>query len=276
MFTGCEGKGKDNLLDYIFNLSQMLKNERRNSLSKNYYSLLRSLRSFTDKDCIDFNEVNKEFVLRYARCLKQSGITDSTQSFYLRVLRSVLNKAGAEGLVGDSTGWFNEVNTSIYFPAKGVDIRLDRNLLLKIESLDLSGNELHALVRDMFMFGFYCGGMELVDIANLTAENVKDGLLSFRRRLKGNLRKVVLCDSALRILKRYCNTADSTHLFPFIDKFPNVLFSTLKNYESKSIKEIGRLIGFPKLSFGMNVTAYKSLVSNINIPELLLHDIRKS
>lgn len=56
--------------------------------------------------------------------------------------------------------------------------------MLKIENLDLNSNESLLLVRDMFIFGLYCGGMELVDVLHLTEESIRNGVLSFHCRLK--------------------------------------------------------------------------------------------
>lgn len=56
--------------------------------------------------------------------------------------------------------------------------------MLKIENLELNSNESRLLVRDMFIFGLYRGGMELVDVSHLTEEGIRNGVLSFHCRLK--------------------------------------------------------------------------------------------
>lgn len=209
---------------------------------------------------------------RYADWLKQTGITDSTQSFYLRSFRAILNKAHDEGLIESTSGWFHEVNTSVVNPAKTSDGQLDRDLILKIESLDLTDNRHAALVRDMFMFGFYCGGLELIDIANLEYINVQNGLLTYNRRLKGLERKVILGEQAKKIIKRYESQSDK-YLFPLLTLSENAMFATIRNNVGQSLKIIGKAVKYPRLSFSMNITAYHSLLSKVNIPELLLKTV---
>ncbi len=238
---------KDDMFEYILNLSQVLKNENRNSLAKNYLSLLSSLRTFVYEKDIDFKGIDRGFILRYAEWLKRSGISDSTQSFYLRNFRAILNKANRDGVIGDISGWFDEVNTRIHFTPTVPKGELDRNIILKIENLDLNSNESLSLVRDMFIFGFYCGGMELVDVAHLTEENIRNGVLSFHRRLKGHIKKVLLGSSALNILNKYA-CKSGVYLFPLLDKSHGILFSTAQNYVAKNMKEIGQIIGFPELT----------------------------
>lgn len=258
-----------NIYDYIFNLAQSLKNEKRISLARNFLSLLANLKLFAEGKELYFQEIDKDYVHRYADWLKQTGITDSTQSFYLRSFRAILNKAHDDGLIESTSGWFHEVNTSVVNPAKISDGKLNRKLMLKIKSLDLTDNRHAALVRDMFMFGFYCGGMELIDISNLEYANIQNGLLTYNRRLKGLERKVVLGEQAKKILKRYHGDSEK-YLFPLLTLSENAQFVTIRNYVGQSLKIIGKAVNYPRLSFSMNITAFHSMLSQVNIPELLL------
>lgn len=258
-----------NIFGYIFNLSQSLKNEKRASQAKNFSSLLANLKLFAGGKDVYFYEIDREYVSRYADWLTRIDISDSTQSFYLRNLRTVLNKAHIGGLIGPTSGWFHDVNTSIGHSSKKNDDKLNRELILKIENLDLSESRTDALVRDLFMFGFYCGGMELIDLANLKCSDLNGGILTYRRRLKGLERKVVLGEQATKIIERYKGQSDR-YLFPLLSKSEHVLFASVRNYVCQSLKAIGRAVNYPQLSFNMNITAYRTIVSEINIPELLL------
>lgn len=269
IFTERSNYVQGNVYDFIFNQSQTLKNESRFSQSKNFLSLLSNLQSFADKKDINFKDIDAEFIHRYSDWLEQTGISGSTQSFYLSTLRVVLNKAHSDGLITSTLGWFNNIRTRVQQQAKISHGNLSREIMLRIESLDLTGNNQVELVRDMFMFGFYCGGMELVDIANLTYSNIKDRILTFRRRLKGLEKKIVLGEQAMQILNRYKSMSDN-YLFPLLSSSKNVLFLTVRNYVNQSIKVIGNSIDYPRLTFNMNITAYNYMLSEINIPELLL------
>lgn len=259
----------ENLSDFVFSLTQSLRNDRRNSQAHSFASLLSSLREFVKTDEIKFADIDAGFVHDYAGWLKQTGITESTQSFYLRTLRTLLNKAQKNGLVEVSPEWFMEVNTRIYKPSDSRDTKLSRDVLLKIENLDLPSNGPLALVRDMFMFGFYCEGMELVDIANLTTDNLKDGLMIYRRRQKGVKKVVVLGSEAKKIIKRYVIPGQH-YIFPLLGMSGHIMFSTVSNYVRQYLKTIGEKVGFPQLTFSMNIGAYKSLMSSVNVSELLL------
>lgn len=260
------------LPEYIFDLSQTMKAEGRVSRSRSFLSLLSNLRDFQGNNALTFGHFGAEFVRDYALWLKKADITPSTQSFYLRTLRAVLNKAHANGLIENTSAWFEGVNTKIYLSAnEEADMVLDRGTLLKIEHADFTAHGQLALVRDMFMFGFYCGGMELVDIANLTANNIVGNVLVYKRRQKGQTKKALLGDEARKIIERY-RRPQSKHLFPLLEQSPGVLFETARNYVYQSIKTIGQTIGFPSLTFSMNIGAYNSMAAGINISEMMLRN----
>lgn len=262
---------KDSVVEYIPTLARTLKDEKRNSQSRNFLSLLSNLRLFAKDDDLSFSHIDAGFIQRYAGWLKQTGISESTQSFYLRTLRTVLNKAQKDGLTDVSPDWFADVNTKIYHSGLMPDRAFSRELLLKVRDVDLSSNESVALVRDMFMFGYYCGGMELVDVVNLTSDNLQGKTLRYCRRLKGKEIAVVLGAQARAILERY-KTSGSRHLFPLLEQSGGIQFSSLRNNVGQHMKALGKFVGYTQLSFSMNIKAYKSIASQESISELLLGD----
>ena len=260
---------KDSFAEYVSNLSRKLKNEKRDSQSRNFLSLLSNLLTFANDRDVYFSKIDSDFIHGYAEWLKQTGITGSTQSFYLRTFQTILNKAQKDGLIDISSDWFADVNTKIYHSNSSADKEFSRELLLEIRDIDLSADEQLAQARDLFMFGYYCGGMELVDIVNLTADNISGNVLKYRRRLKGKEVTVVLGEQALAILNRY-KSDNCRHLFPMLDKSGGTTFTFVRHNVGCGLKAVGKLVGHPNLTFSMNISAYKSLVAGLNISEMIL------
>lgn len=269
-YTQRETGNEDSVTDYVTNLALNLKNEKRISQSRNFLSLLSNLLAFVNEEDLYFSRINGDFVHEYSEWLKHTGVTVSTQSFYLRTFRTILNKAQADGLILAPAEWFVDVDTKIYLSTDTKDKDVSRNLLLKIRNLNLTDDEQLAQVRDLFMFGYYCGGMELVDIVNLTSDNLHNNVLRYRRRLKGKETSVVLGEQALAILNRY-RTDNFHNIFPMFDKSGGLTFSRIRQIVGYGMKAIGKLVGNPGLTFSMNIKAYKSIVSSINISEFLLN-----
>lgn len=235
-------------------------------------NLRSSLRNFSGGDSIGFEKIDGRFVADYASWLKSTGIAETTRAFYLAILRTVFGRAYADGLIPQYHDWFKGMNMKSSRAAGNSDKQVpDRELLLKIKHLSLADDCRLSLYRDMFMFGFYCGGMELVDIANLTWQNVSGENLVYRRRLVGVEKKVRLGRQAMELINSH-KSEGSSRLFPLLDENGNKLFVTERNYVASGMKEIGKMAGFPQLTFCMNIDAYNRLLSTVNIAELLLGD----
>ena len=55
----------------------------------------------------------------------------------------------------------------------------------RIKNVELPDEPSLKLARDMFMFSFYTRGMSFIDMAFLRKDDLKNGLLSYRRRKTG-------------------------------------------------------------------------------------------
>lgn len=257
---------------YLTALMQEAGNGSGPSYRQKINNLRSSLRNFSGGDGIGFEKIDGRFVADYASWLKSTGIAETTRAFYLGILRTVFGRAYADGLIPPYHDWFTGMNMKSSRAAGNSDKQVpDRELLLKIKNLSLADDCRLSLYRDMFMFGFYCGGMELVDIANLTWQNVNGENLVYRRRLVGVEKEVRLGRQAMELINNH-KSEGSGRLFPLLDENGNKLFVTERNYVASGMKEIGKMAGFPQLTFSMNIDAYNRLLSTVNIAELLLGD----
>lgn len=260
----------ESFFEYVDVLSQSFRREHKVSRARGYLATVSNLRDYVGGRDVLFAEIDRSFVVGYADYLRGSGIAEMSQSFYLRTFRALLNHASEAGVAVNGNDWFRNLNMRIDHSGRRTLSRaLDRDTLMKIEQLPLVGDKTLELVRDMFMFGFYCRGMELVDIANLTMSNIEDGYLVYRRRLKGLVNRVPLGGHARRIIDKY-RSADSSYLFPLLDDSRRILFASVRNGVSQSIKAIGRMIDCPQLSFSMNIGTWKVLMSESNISDILI------
>ena len=58
----------------------------------------------------------------------------------------------------------------------------------------------------MFMFSFYCRGMSFVDMAYLQQEDIRDGMIHYRRRKTGQTYSVRIIPEEQSILAPYRET----------------------------------------------------------------------
>ena len=119
--------------------------------------------------------------------------------------------------------------------------------------MNLSCDKSLELARDAFMFGFYAQGMEFIDVANLRTDNLKDNVLTYRRRLKGKVRNVVLGNRALAIISKY-HDDNNDYIFPILQRKRSYAYSTVKVEIAASLKKIGQMLNLlHSLTFSMNI-----------------------
>lgn len=92
--------------------------------------------------------ITEALIERFNAYLVHRGIVRNTLSFYMRILRSVYNKAVGKGLV-EQTFPFRKVYTGIDRTCKRA---VEENVIARFAGLDLSASASLSLTRDLFLF----------------------------------------------------------------------------------------------------------------------------
>lgn len=260
---------KSTLQGYISSLIYEYLSEGK-PYSKSLRSTQRSLYGYLNGEDISLKSVTERFVSDYKTYLDHR-VAPVTASFYLRNLRTALIRAERERLLSPDFSWPETIKTNTpRSNIKTVQTGLDINVIRMIERLDLSCDPTLRLARDMFMFGFYNQGMELVDIAMLRKENLIGNILSYRRRQKGKKRTIILGDRSLSIISKYRDD-NKEYLFPIIQRKWMYSYTTARTEIADSLTKIGRMLTPPqKLTFSMNIHSWESIIKQTNIAEALI------
>lgn len=267
-----EGAGFDaeSLLGFLHSMSCKMLSEGRESTSNSYMNTRLSLKRFLGDKDIPLSDINHNMIENYSEWLKETGVADSTRSFYLRTLRSGINYAVKEGLAESTKDLFCNVNTKVRFDSiDNASAYLSRETILKIARLDLSDSAKLDLARDMFMFGFYCRGMELTDIINLRTENLRDNELTYRRRGIGKEITLRLDPQAMAILEKY-ESRRLDFLFPLKSSTLMKRDKALKYQVMTWLDAVGKKVDLGSLMFNMNISTWNYLMSQANISSVLL------
>ncbi len=262
-----------NLLAYIDSKSYELRNANRMSLFRSYRSLKNALADYLVSREMLLSGLDKGEVEAFQSYLIGKGCAVSTVSFYIRTLRSVLYVAADEGLCDANPSWFEDVNTSVQNLRHTSELTekkaLDRESLRAIADAKLETEEMR-LTRDLFMFSFYCKGMELVDVATLTHCNLKNDILRYQKRRKGLLQVIKLGENALTILKKYA-TPHSQYLFPLLEGKGLRGLHGARQAINRQMAAIGEFIGLRQpLSFSTSHYTWQALIERADISEAFL------
>lgn len=166
---------------FMRQLVERLRRMNRVRTAETYQAALYSFMGFRKGADLKWEEVDALQVEMFEAYLRSRGMVRNTSSFYMRIFRAVYNRAVEKGLALPVNP-FRRVYT-------GVDKTVKRAIPLedirKIMRLDLSSYPTLAFSRDMFLFSFYLRGMSFVDMAYLRKDDLREGVLHYRRRKTG-------------------------------------------------------------------------------------------
>jgi integrase len=166
----------------------------------------------------------------------------------MRILRAVYNRCVERGLT-ENNDPFRRVYTGIARTAKRA-LTLDEMRRLKNLTTD---DEALAMARDLFLFSFYTRGMSFVDIAYLRKADVRDGVLSYKRRKTGQLLTLAWEPKMQEIVDRHPALC-TQYLLPIIHTVNGRERNQYRNRQTRvnvALKEVARLAGI-----GRKLTMY--------------------
>lgn len=210
--------------------------------AETYQSTLNSLKRFCQGEDIELVDFDKEFIIAYEYYLKSCGLQHNTISFYMCRLRAIYNKAVERELIEQRT------------PFKCLKIGMEKTIkraipiryIKKLKSLKLKEFSSKDLARDMFLFSFYTRGMSFVDIAFLRKKDLKNGVLSYRRKKTGQMLHIrwELCMEQIAI--KYKSEDKSPYIFSLLDETKGNIRAQYQNKLAtinRNLKVLGREIG---------------------------------
>lgn len=218
-----------------------LKRLNRIRTSETYAATLSSFMKFREGQDILLYEVDSDTMMLYEAWLKGKGVCPNTISFYMRILRAVYNRAVEKELV-EQKHPFKHVYTGI---DKTVKRAVPLKAIKRIKELDLTLKPHLDYARDLFLFSFYTRGMSFIDMAYLKKSDLKNGVLTYRRK-KTNQQLTVKWEKYMaEIVAKYNDCSTTQYLLPIIT---NPLLDERKQYRNAiyrvntALKEVARLV----------------------------------
>ena len=229
------------LFSFWHNVIAQLKQLDKVRTAETYTATLKSFMKFQSNQDVPLDGITSDMMLLYEAHLKARGVRMNTISFYMRIFRAVYNRAVEKGLTTQQNP-FRHVYT-------GVDKTVKRAIPIKdikaLKDIDLSMHPTLDFTRDMFMFSFYTRGMSFVDMAYLKKSDLKNGILTYRRRKTGQELTIKWEKCMEEIVAKYPKN-ETDFLLPIITKqgnerkqYDNALH--LVNYHLKDLSEMLQL-----------------------------------
>jgi integrase len=262
-------------IKYAQSIADDFKANGRVGMARNYNAAIRSMIAFARKDSININELTSQFFTDYAKHMKTAKSRSHTVnskpvgtravSLYTGIFRAILNRAKAQfndeesEVINIRVNPFKKFKIQIQEPTSYRSITKDQ--IVAIRDFDLeNANKRVILARDCFMLSFYMAGINSVDLYN--APKIEEGRLTYNRTKTSTRRKdqaeisIKIEPEAKKIIEKY--SKNDLLLF-------KTMYSSADNFNraiNKGLKEIGKEIGLPALSFYAARHSWATIASN--------------
>jgi integrase len=222
------------VLAYVDELIESMTAARQLGNARVYRDMRRQLAKFILDEYgtpdIPFDRVTVSFCTEWENTLRACGNEGNTLSQRFRTLRAVLNKAIANGVAkAENYPFARNVAERHKFSIGKFDLSttkraLTRDDVRELEALEPTTERLR-LAKNVFLFSFYVGGINFVDLSNLRWQNLtrdQDGQLRVnyvRRKTSGKF-SVRLLGPAAAIVDYYrpaTQTGPEGYVFPIIN-----------------------------------------------------------
>ena len=254
---------------FLLSQAERLGQMGRTRTSETYVSALHSFIKFNNDEDIMLYEITAEVMEDYERYLKNRNLTMNSISFYMRTLRTVLNKAVKLHLVESITP-FQSVYTGI---AQTVKRAIDIDSIKKIKELDLGLYPHLAYARDIFLLSLALRGMSFIDMAYLTYDNLRGEHLIYYRRKTGGRLDIRWELQMQTIVEKY--PKDSRYLLPILtnDADDRQTYKKLSKRINRHLRQIGEMVKLPiPLTLYVARHSWASIAKQKQIPISVISD----
>lgn len=263
---------KTTLLAYIDELVDGMVKARKTGNSIVYRDLRNQLAKFIEDEYdvsdISFDKVNVKFCNEWENSLRATGIADTTLSNRFRTLRSVLNRAISNGYAKpESYPFARTVAEKHKFSVGKFDTStrkraISREDIRKVENFTPVGTatgkwasikneaeiERLLLARAVFLFSFYCGGINFVDLAKLRWCNINTNedvfpRLKYTRQKTGGKFSMRLLEPAETLINQYRHFTyknQNSYIFPILNAEHHITEAQINNRLHKILGQVNK------------------------------------
>lgn len=227
---------------------QALRDAQRLSYMLTIQQTYNSLMEFNKHLNIYFVDIDVPWLKRYETWLRKHGLSGNTIKGRFVDIRTMYNIAVDENLVKVEHYPFRKFKISKLQQetAKRAITKEDVTRIMEYKTK----NKLVQFAIDIFTFSYIMGGINFVDIASLTKENIMDNRLVYIRQKTKKLIQLPLQDKAIELIEKY-HDDDNPHLFPILLAYHKTEQQRLNRVHkvivnvNKRLKKIGKELELP-------------------------------
>lgn len=229
---------------------QRLFAEKRRGYALSHQQVLNSLLAFNKHLDIYFSDIDIVWLRKYETWLRSNNISTNTIGIRFRTLRAVFNMAIKENIVKAEHYPFDDYNVS-KLRQETVKRSISKDEIISVITYSCDENSIYQkLAIDLFTFSYLMAGINFVDMAYLTWDNIIDNRLVYFRRKTHKLIKIPLQREAMKIVSKYADN-NSSYLFPILSDFHKSEIQKANRVHkvitkvNRELKQIGKELNIP-------------------------------
>lgn len=259
--------------------------------AKTYKDTKRVLSLFRNGMDLYFSDINLPFLKRFEQNFRERGLTENSISVYMRGIRAVFNKALAEGYIKADIYPFHAYKVSkLKTDTAKRAITLEQMRAIADFRPEMSSRLFRS--QQLFMFSYYCRGINFTDMALLRWSNIVNDRLVYFRAKTGKRFSIGLLEPAKAILATYeklTKHSSEDYIFPILDAETHITPMQIDNRIEKVNKQTNSDLKTiaKELGIEVNLTTYvarhsyatimkRGGVSTAIISEALGHDSERT
>lgn len=238
-----------NFISFFRQVANGLRAEGNFGTAHVYRSTLNTVITFNEGKYLDFRRVNPEWLKNFEVYLRGRGCSWNTVSTYLRVVRAIYNRA----IDLRKAEYIPHLFRSVYTGTRADKKRaLEDDEIRKVfgklpQHLEVT-QELRS-AQKLFILMFLLRGLPFVDLAYLRKSDLRDNVISYRRRKTGRPLTVTLTPESMALLRQCMDrNVNSPYLFPILSSAEGTQEAyreyqlALRSFNQK-LMLLGKLIG---------------------------------
>lgn len=232
---------EEGVVSFTRRLVDSLRRMGKKAMARRYSLTLASLLRYTGNSEVSWDSFDSTLVSGFEEFLRKRGLCRNSTSFYMRNLRSIVNRASDSGFSIPQHP-FRHVYLGIDKTAKRA---VSLQTVCRIRDIDLSSFPHIDFARNLFMFAFYTRGMSFVDIAYLRKANLSNEVISYFRRKTGQFIQVRLESPTREVMERL-GQSSNTYLLPIIrDESADTdsQYSNAYHKVNRNLRKLGEMLG---------------------------------
>lgn len=254
-------------------IKELKDNEKFGSMGS-YKTTLSTIKRFK-KNEVQFRDITVEWLREYERfCLKTMNQT--SLAINLRNIRTTMNVAKAAGMIREADYPFGRGKYQIK-EGVGKKKALNKKQLKAIANYS-DGNKFTEFYRDLWLFIYFCNGINVADLINLKFSDIQNGEISFIRektkdRTRDAKRIYAPITPEMQSIIEKCgnNPRKSIYIFPFMKAGDDAWEhekkkKNLTKHINDRMKVIGEKLNIGKITTYVARHTYATVLRNEGVP----------